>query len=57
MNEEEILERWKEHFGEVLNVDSAGSELPDAHGAVDGQQLPEIRTSEISEKPRKEVLL
>jgi len=25
MNEEEILERWKEHFKEVLNVGSGGT--------------------------------
>lgn len=48
MNGEEILERWKEHFEEVLDVDSAGTELPDGTGAAAAQQLPDITTSEIS---------
>ena len=47
INEEEILQRWKEHLEEVFNVDSAGTELLDGTGAVAVQQLPEI-TSEIS---------
>ena len=49
MNEEEILKRWKEHFDEVLNVDSVGTDLPNGIGAVAAQLLPEITTSEISE--------
>ena len=49
MNEEEILEIWKEHFEEVLDVGSAGTELPDGTSAVAAQQLQEITTSETSE--------
>ena len=48
-NEEEILERWKEHFDEVLNVDSARTDLPNGIGPGAAQQLPEVTTSEISE--------
>ena len=49
INEEEILERWKEQFEEVLNVDLAGTELSDGTGAGAVQQLPEITTLGISE--------
>ena len=34
MNKVEIPERWKEHFEEVRNVDSAGTELLDDTGAA-----------------------
>lgn len=45
MNEEENLERLKEHFEKVLNIDSAGTELPDDTGVVAAQQLPEKTAS------------
>lgn len=47
MNEEKILERWKEHFDDVLNVDSAGTDMPNNTGPVAAHQLPQITTSEI----------
>ena len=31
------LERWREHFEDVLNVGSVGTELPDDTGALSAQ--------------------
>lgn len=49
MNEDEIFERWKEHFEEAFIVDSVGNDMPDGSGAVTVELLPEITKSEILE--------
>ena len=43
MNGEEIVARRKEHFGEVLNVDSAETELPGDTGAAAAARDSKIR--------------
>ena len=43
MNEEEILERVKQHFEEVLNVDSARTGLPDGIGATRANNIVNLR--------------